>query len=219
MKVVSMLFVLCCLFCIYTEAQDYTLTLEYMVNFRPDMCNYYGRSTIVVYYNDISEYDPESLSIPAGTIVRFYNLNPPIPTPPVSVGNFSECTGDSDPYTGPIPEGYEPDLGSILYSHLFDIIMDQDKNIEFIFNVSSFNCSVIGPTPTPPPVINVLKGDVNEDTVIDIVDALLVAQDYVGLNPENYNPEAADTNCDGNIDIVDALLIAQYYVGLLGEFC
>jgi len=61
-------------------------------------------------------------------------------------------------------------------------------------------------------------GDVNNDNSITIVDALLVAQYYVGLNPANFNPSAADTNCNDNIDIVDALLIAQRYVGLIDSF-
>ena len=62
-------------------------------------------------------------------------------------------------------------------------------------------------------------GDVNNDNSIDIVDALLVAQYYVGLNPLNFDINNADTNCDGNVDIIDALLIAQYYVSLITEFC
>lgn len=78
------------------------------------------------------------------------------------------------------------------------------------------------PTPTsvpetPPPQGNL--GDVNNDGTIDIVDALLVAQYYVGLDPQNFDTENADTNCDGSIDIVDALLVAQYYVGLIDQFC
>ncbi|MBN2536291.1 MAG: hypothetical protein JXB88_25640 [Spirochaetales bacterium] len=80
------------------------------------------------------------------------------------------------------------------------------------------------PTPTNPPEItptpgNGNPGDVNNDGSIDIVDALLVAQYYVGLNPGNFDPGNADTNCNGTIDIVDALLIAQYYVGLVSGFC
>jgi hypothetical protein len=59
---------------------------------------------------------------------------------------------------------------------------------------------------------------VNNDSSINIVDALLVAQYYVGLNPENFLTSKADTNCNGTIDIVDALLIAQYYVGLITTF-
>jgi pectate lyase len=61
-------------------------------------------------------------------------------------------------------------------------------------------------------------GDVNHSGGIDIVDALVVARYYVGLNPSNYNSAQADTNCSGGVDIVDALLIAQYYVGLIGAF-
>ena len=61
-------------------------------------------------------------------------------------------------------------------------------------------------------------GDVNGDGFIDIVDALLVAQYYVGLNPPGFNPDAADVNCDGEVDIIDALLIAQYYVGIITTF-
>jgi hypothetical protein len=63
------------------------------------------------------------------------------------------------------------------------------------------------------------NGDVNGSGDADVVDALLVAQYYVGLNPANFNPAPADVDCDGDIDIVDALLIARYYVGLITGFC
>ena len=61
-------------------------------------------------------------------------------------------------------------------------------------------------------------GDTNHDTRIDIVDALLIAQFYVGLNPSNFDAILADTDGNNSIDIVDALLISQYYVGLISEF-
>ncbi|MBN2440700.1 MAG: carboxypeptidase regulatory-like domain-containing protein [Spirochaetales bacterium] len=61
-------------------------------------------------------------------------------------------------------------------------------------------------------------GDVNVDGAIDIVDALLLAQYYVGIQTGIDNICAADVNCDGTIDIIDALLIAQYYVGLIPSF-
>lgn len=64
-----------------------------------------------------------------------------------------------------------------------------------------------------------LTGDANGNGTVDIIDALLTAQYYVGLDPQGFNPQAADANCDGSVDIVDALLIAQYYVGLIAEFC
>ncbi|MBN2534938.1 MAG: glycoside hydrolase family 6 protein [Spirochaetales bacterium] len=61
-------------------------------------------------------------------------------------------------------------------------------------------------------------GDANNDGSISIIDALLVAQEYVGLGPSPFYPDAADVDCNGSIDILDALLIAQYYVGLINEF-
>jgi hypothetical protein len=61
-------------------------------------------------------------------------------------------------------------------------------------------------------------GDVNNNGSIDIVDALLTAQYYVGLHPSNFNVSVADVNGSGAADIIDALLIAQYYVGLITSF-
>ena len=76
-------------------------------------------------------------------------------------------------------------------------------------------------TPTPITTQNPQAdiGDVNEDGTVNIIDALLVAQYYVGLNPEGFAVENADTDCSGSVNIVDALLIAQFYVGLLTGFC
>ena len=63
-------------------------------------------------------------------------------------------------------------------------------------------------------------GDVNEDGSINIADALIIAQYYVGLNPPQFTAptSAGDTSGDGNTNIVDAMLIAQYYVGLITVF-
>ncbi|MBN1696440.1 MAG: hypothetical protein JW881_02895 [Spirochaetales bacterium] len=62
------------------------------------------------------------------------------------------------------------------------------------------------------------KGDVNSDGDINIIDALLVAQYYVGIDVTFAFPERADVNGNGVVDIVDALLIARYYVGLISAF-
>ncbi len=74
------------------------------------------------------------------------------------------------------------------------------------------------PTPTAGPTPTANKGDVNANGIVDIVDALLVAQYYVGLNPSGFVSANADVNCTGSIDIIDALLVAQYYVGLIVVF-
>ena len=65
------------------------------------------------------------------------------------------------------------------------------------------------------------KGDVNNNGNIDIIDALIIAQYYVGLNPSGFiTPiETGDANCNGSVDIIDALIVAQYYVGLVPELC
>ena len=64
----------------------------------------------------------------------------------------------------------------------------------------------------------IILGDADGNGTIDIVDALLTAQVYVGHEVSEFIPEAADVNCDDTITIVDALLIAQYYVGLIEVF-
>jgi hypothetical protein len=73
------------------------------------------------------------------------------------------------------------------------------------------------PTTAPTAVVTTAPGnlgDCNNDGSINIVDALLIAQFYVGLNPANFIQGNADANRDGSANIVDALLIAQCYVGL-----
>ena len=75
------------------------------------------------------------------------------------------------------------------------------------------------PTLAPTAAPAGLKGDVNGSNTVDIVDALLIAQYYVGLNPTGFDAANADVNCNGTIDIVDALLVAQYCVGLIFQFC
>lgn len=60
-----------------------------------------------------------------------------------------------------------------------------------------------------------LKGDVNKDGKVTIVDSLLIAQRYVGIEVEVFDETVADVDCSGAINIVDSLLIAQLYVGLL----
>jgi len=58
-----------------------------------------------------------------------------------------------------------------------------------------------------------IHGDVNGDGIVNIVDALIIAQKSVGLEPPiQGNP---DVNCDGVITIVDALIVAQFSVGLI----
>jgi len=88
--------------------------------------------------------------------------------------------------------------------------------------------STVAPTPTPTRTVTSIstttpaagiKGDANNNGTVDIVDALMTAQYFVGLTPLNFNAANADADCNGSVTIVDALIIAQYYVGLISKFC
>ncbi|MBN2737356.1 MAG: dockerin type I repeat-containing protein, partial [Spirochaetales bacterium] len=61
-------------------------------------------------------------------------------------------------------------------------------------------------------------GDANQDGKVSIIDALAVAQHYVGITKIPINRDLADVNSDGAITIVDALMIARYYVDLITSF-
>ena len=63
-----------------------------------------------------------------------------------------------------------------------------------------------------------LLGDVNQDGLVDILDALLLSQYYVGLDLSDFSTAHADVDKNNTIDIIDALLVAQYYVGLIPGF-
>jgi hypothetical protein len=58
----------------------------------------------------------------------------------------------------------------------------------------------------------VAAGDANGDGVIDIKDAVLLAQHLAGWSV-SIDENAADCNGDGKVDIKDAVLLAQYLAG------
>jgi len=68
-------------------------------------------------------------------------------------------------------------------------------------------------------VAAVLCGDVNGDGVVNIGDALVVAEFDVGVRQcsQLIHPEACDVNGDGACNIDDALRIAQCDVGLISS--
>jgi hypothetical protein len=57
-----------------------------------------------------------------------------------------------------------------------------------------------------------LKGDINNDCIIDISDVILCLRMAVGLDPVNVN--LADMNNDGVVDISDVILILRKAIGL-----
>ena len=67
--------------------------------------------------------------------------------------------------------------------------------------------------------LDVKLGYVNDDEYINVQDALLVLQDFVGSTELNETQKiAADVNRDTFVNVTDALLILQYFVGTITEF-
>ena len=66
---------------------------------------------------------------------------------------------------------------------------------------------------------DVMYGNVNGDNTIDVSDALLVCQFYLGnVAPTDAQNAAADVNGDGAVDVSDASMICQFYLGNITEF-
>ena len=57
------------------------------------------------------------------------------------------------------------------------------------------------------------KGDVDGDGVVDLADAVLVINHYVGKPVNKFVAKAADVDGDGVIDLADAVRIINFYVG------
>ena len=69
-----------------------------------------------------------------------------------------------------------------------------------------------------PNSVEVTKGDINGDGIIDTVDASLVISYYYGKVPFDKEQEtAADVNGDGTIDTIDASNIISFYYGKISN--
>lgn len=67
--------------------------------------------------------------------------------------------------------------------------------------------------------VDVLLGDVNGDTYINSIDAMMVLQYYVGfLTADKLNVAAGDVNGDELVNSIDAMLILQRYVAFIDKF-
>ena len=64
--------------------------------------------------------------------------------------------------------------------------------------------------------IEIIKGDVNGDSIADIADALMIARKDAALISFNSDQEkAGDVNKDNTVDIADALMVARFDAGLI----
>ncbi|MBN1697233.1 MAG: agmatine deiminase family protein [Spirochaetales bacterium] len=132
-------------------------------------------------------------------------------------GSFTSTTmqyAGGNTYRGTIPRTTEREVS--YYISAADA-SGRTYRLPYIGEGDPFRFIVEGPAPTPD--IGTIRGDVDSNGAVNIVDALLTAQYYVGLDPAGFDKSKADTDCDNGVDIVDALLIAQLYVGLITGFC
>ena len=68
---------------------------------------------------------------------------------------------------------------------------------------------------TPPPVAGVC-GDLNDDGIINVLDAIIDLQIIVGLiTPTEAQLKLGDVVRDGTINVFDAILLLQHIVGLI----
>ena len=66
---------------------------------------------------------------------------------------------------------------------------------------------------------DVKYGDVNNDGTVDVSDAMLVCQIYLGnVTPTDAQKLAANVNGDDAVDVSDAMMICQFYLGNITEF-
>lgn len=62
-----------------------------------------------------------------------------------------------------------------------------------------------------------LPGDANSDGKVDMKDAILILNYYVGVPGTYLNASAADVNGDGAVDVKDAIWVADHYVHDVNE--
>ena len=65
-------------------------------------------------------------------------------------------------------------------------------------------------------IVNHLPGDVDNDSEVDVLDALLIARYLSDYNDEKFNHIYADVNLDGFVTISDLTLLLQYISGDFG---
>jgi hypothetical protein len=73
-------------------------------------------------------------------------------------------------------------------------------------NVQKDLVTITGGNVTTLPTINLLAGDIDNNNVIDQLDAMTI-----GMNYNTITPSAADLNNDGVINILDLELLAKNY--------
>ena len=66
---------------------------------------------------------------------------------------------------------------------------------------------------TEPKIVQGKLGDVNSDDMIDVTDVVLIIDDILERDNEEFNKDVADVNSDGEIDITDVVMVIDAILG------
>ena len=100
-----------------------------------------------------------------------------------------------------------------------------DADADDTYAVKIQNPLIVEPSEAKPAVeetvaeidMDMIKGDVNGDAVVDLADAVLVINHYVGKTLTSFVEKTANVNSDDDIDLADAVRIINYYVGKISS--
>lgn len=133
------------------------------------------------------------------------------------VGDMTDYTAGSAPWgngiTKVIVKGNVNSIGDYAFYNCKNLTTAIVSNTVTIIGVAAFKgCSSLGSFQPLDADADQNLGDVNNDGIVDLLDALLLLKYLAGQDVliADYN---ADFNADGNIDIQDVLLIMQYSCG------
>jgi parallel beta-helix repeat protein len=166
----------------YNLVQDNTL-VDSFIGISTASPDEYGSGNLIFHNNLFNDTSPGGWSPPPGT-VNFWNVGYP------SGGNYWSDYNGTDLYSGP----YQNETGS-------DGIGDTP------YNVDANNADMY---PLMHPYVRIL-GDINDDRIVDIYDAIILARAF-DSSPDSANWNSnADINGDNIIDIYDAIMLATNF--------
>jgi hypothetical protein len=86
-------------------------------------------------------------------------------------------------------------------------------NIKFEVPANVLDSLILNPAEDPRPYPAGRMGDVNTDREINITDVVLIIEDILQREPQNYNAELADVNKDGYVDVSDVVMVIDAILG------
>ena len=104
-------------------------------------------------------------------------------------------------------------IGETITFRVYQASTDEETRLE---ETLAFEAQAVAGTPGEPLMLtlgDVLTGDVNGDSEVNLTDASWIVRHYVGRTPEGFNTGAADVNGDGNVNLSDAQRVVRIFVG------